>query len=167
MRRKNAKFALVFGLMLAMTAIAPPVRLLAADQEVPINGSFANRSTFSFNYPIVHISTDAVGQMSHLGRTTAHSELDVVLGPQTTTGTVTYSAADGSALTGTITGASPQPDAQGMADYDLTVTFTGGTGRFTGASGSAVVHIILQVTGPNSAVSFSTIRGSVSSMGAG
>lgn len=137
----------------------------ATSAAVPIKGSFAGYSTFTFNFPIIHASFAGVGQMSHLGRTTYQGELDILIGPQTATGTITFTAANGDTLTATISGIAPAPDPQGMGESDLTDTITGGTGRFAGATGSFLVHNISQLTGPNSTFELSSLTGTISPVG--
>lgn len=159
MKNRKTMLALAYTLAIAVVVWTLPLNPVAASVPVSLHGSFGSISTVTVNFPMVHISTFGVGQMSHLGRTTFQSEIDVLIGPQTATGTFTFTAANGDTLTGTTSGISLPPDPHGASEGDLTDTFTGGTGRFSGASGSALVHVISQNTGPASAVAYSTLSG--------
>jgi hypothetical protein len=162
---KSRKITSALALAILLAACALPLRRVAAAEQVPLRGTYATSSIITVNFPFVHISTDGVGAVSHLGRTTLHGELDLLIGANTVTGTFTYTAANGDTLTGTISGFIPPPDPQGNVEFDSAVTFTGGTGHFSGASGSAVTHSLGQATGPNSVVASNTITGTVSSVG--
>ena len=162
---KSRKITLAIALAIAFAATVLPLERVAAAEPVPLKGSYATSSIITVNFPFVHISTDGVGQVSQLGRTTLHGELDVLIGANTVTGTFTFTAANGDTLTGTISGFIPPPDPQGNVEFDSAVAFTGGTGRFSGASGSAVTHSVAQTTGPDSSVASNTITGTVSSVG--
>lgn len=163
---KSRKITLALALAIsAVAAMLPLNHVAAAEEQVPLKGSFATSSIITVNFPFIHISTDGVGQVSHLGRTRLHSELDVLIGVDTATGTFTYTAANGDTLTGTVSGIVPPPDLQGNDEFDLTAIFTGGSGRFTDATGSVLTHTVSQATGPTSAVASNTISGTVSSVG--
>lgn len=162
---KSSKITLVVALAFAVTAFAFPLRRVAAAEQVPIKGSYATSSVITVNFPFVHISTEGIGQVSHLGRTRLQGELDVLIGVGTATGTFTYTAANGDTLTGTVSGIIPPPDPQGNDEFDLAVLFTGGTGRFSDASGSALTHSVSHATGPNSVAALNTIAGTVSTVG--
>lgn len=127
-------------------------------KEVSIKGSFA--TTFQFiplvcidplsgtpvdcgtagAIPVV-VSTPftGVGRLSHLGRSTVASEqtVDFTKTPPELTGTDEFTAANGDKLFATHSGVSGVPDAQGNVTFSGEYIFTGGTGKFKGASGSA------------------------------
>ena len=74
------------------------------------------------------------------------------------TGTSTYIAANGDRLYATVSGTSG-----GLQDGTLTssgtVTVTGGTGRFAGASGTADYFDTAHITGPTTAAGVYTLDG--------
>jgi hypothetical protein len=79
-----------------------------------------------------------VCQLEHLGRTTATSEETATFtltGPAIANST-TYTAADGDQLFATFEGTGTLPDQTGLVHVEGTEAVVGGTGRFTGASGS-------------------------------
>jgi hypothetical protein len=162
---KSRRIALAFTLAIAAIAMWLPVNHVGAADQVPLKGTFASSSIITVNFPVVHASTDGVGQLTHFGRTTFHSEIDILIGLQTVTGTATFTAANGDTLTVIVSGTATPPNAQGMSDLALTDTLIGGTGRFTNASGSASVTGLSQATGPTTAIELTTLSGTISSVG--
>lgn len=126
-------------------------------KTVAINGSFA--TTFQFiplvcvdgsGTPVdcatagaipVIVSTpfEGAGKLSHLDRSTVISEqtVDFTKTPPELTGTDVFTAANGDRLFATHGGISGAPDAQGNVTFSGEYIFTGGTGKFKGANGSA------------------------------
>jgi hypothetical protein len=133
------KAILITGLVLALGVLAPATALAKAggtDRPIQGNGS----GTTVLDLPSLTFTADATGVMSHLGQSTFHFENGVLTptGPNTfdITISVTVTAANGDQLFGDVSG-SGTLDASGNAQGTDVTTFTGGTGRFTGASGSA------------------------------
>lgn len=78
-----------------------------------------------------------------MGRLTLSSEQTVVFNPDgssTITNTSTYTAPNGDQIFATFLGTVEPPDAAGNVCFEGTETYTGGTGRFTGATGSADIR---------------------------
>ena len=106
--------------------------------------------------PILVRHLEGEGIASHLGRFTTTGVLTLNLATATGTGTVSYTAANGDMLTGTAIGQAVLGG--GFAVVTETVTITGGTGRFDGATGTlTVVRRVVQATG----VSTGTIDGTI------
>lgn len=96
------------------------------------------------------------GNASHLGRFTVAANIILNLATASGTGTGTYTAANGDVLTTTATGQAVI--ANGIATVTETVTVTGGTGRFAGATGTlTVVRRVVQATGTASGTIDGTI----------
>jgi hypothetical protein len=111
---------------------------LAATKEVPMKGNGAGTITAAVPGPTgVEISAIGAGYSTHLGKFTR--EESILLNPETGsfTGTITFTAADGSELDCEFVGAFTGP---GTAAG--TYTFTGGTGRFENTSGAAYFSIV-------------------------
>jgi hypothetical protein len=99
---------------------------------------------------------EGTGTGSHLGRFTVVADFTLNLATFTGSGSITYTAANGDVLTGTATGRAVVGG--GIAAVTETVTITGGTGRFAGATGTlTVVRRVVQATG----VSSGTIDGTI------
>lgn len=106
--------------------------------------------------PISVRHLEGEGTASHLGRFTVVADFTVNLVTLTGSGSVAFTAANGDVLTGTVTGVAVVSG--GIAAVTETVTITGGTGRFVGATGTLTVtrHVVL-ATG----VSSGTIDGTI------
>ena len=99
--------------------------------------------------PIVVRRLVGEGTASRLGRFTVVADFTLNLATASGGGTVTYTAANGDLLTGTTTGRAVL--AAGIATVTETVTITGGTGRFAGATGTINgVRRLVQATGVSS-----------------
>jgi hypothetical protein len=96
------------------------------------------------------------GTASRLGRFTVVADFTLNLATASGSGRVTYAAANGDLLTGTVTGRAVV--SAGIAVVTETVTITRGTGRFAGATGTlTVVRRVVQATG----VSSGTVEGTI------
>ena len=114
---------------------ATTYRAASATRTVSIRGTVETSETDIYqpetNTLLVHMT--GTGVASHLGRFTLVDDGVASLTTGVGTGNVTYTAADGSAITGTASGAAAiVGDIAEIAD---TITITGGTGRFAGAVG--------------------------------
>lgn len=170
-------FAAVAGLALVgcsgdSTVIAPDLGAPTATTSMSAGNSHANNESRSIHIvgvltateagtpqpgtPIVVRHLEGEGTASHLGRFTVVGDFTLNLATASGGGTTTYTAANGDILTATTTGQAVV--GQGTAVVTETVTITGGTGRFEGATGTlTVVRRIVQATG----VSTGTMDGTI------
>jgi len=110
---------------------------LAAQKELPMKGSGSGQITGLGPGPTqgtVSITAIGSGEATHLGRFTR--EESITLDPATgdVSGSITFTAADGSELYCTFSG--------NLAAGGGTYTWTGGTGRLADASGSAGFTVV-------------------------
>ena len=106
--------------------------------------------------PLIVRHLEGRGTASHLGRFTVVADFTLNLATFTASGSVTFTAANGDVLTGTVTGRAMVGG--GIATVTETVTITGGTGRFAGATGTlTLVRRVVQATGTSSG----TIEGTI------
>ena len=126
--------SIVFGLIAALaTAFAGPV---AAKELVPFRGEMSGTATVTpIAPPIVSVLLETSGQASQLGRFTLVAPHTVNQATLTATGTYTFTAADGSTLTASLSGTATLV-APGQLSIAETGIITGGTGRFEGATGT-------------------------------
>ena len=106
-------------------------------KDVPMRGNGSGVITGSTPGPTgIAITAVGSGEATHLGKFTREEE--ILLNPQnfTFTGSIVFAAADGSELYCEFTGGFTGPTTA-VGTY----TFTGGTGRFEGASGEAYFSI--------------------------
>ena len=129
---RAATTAIGFVLTLAL-AVAGPV---AAKELVPFRGEMSGTATVTpVAPPIVSVLLETTGHASQLGRFTLEAPHTVNQATLTATGTYTFTAADGSTLTATLSG-SARLVAPGQLAISEQGLITGGTGRFEGATGS-------------------------------
>jgi hypothetical protein len=131
------KAIMIAGLILAFGVLAPAGALgKAGGTDRPSRGNGSGTTVLDLG--TLAFVTDGTGTVSHLGQTTVH--IDGVLtptGPSTFTvaGPLTLTAANGDQLFGDFSGSGTNVASGGSTGTTAT-TITGGTGRFTGASGS-------------------------------
>jgi hypothetical protein len=122
---------------LASTLTAPAAPGQRPAPPRPIEGECElTVEVLEVNFPILRQRDHGTCQLSHLGRAGFDGILEVNLLLGTQTGTRTFTAANGDELYATVTGTSA-PVGPGLIGFSAIFTFTGGTGRFTNASGTA------------------------------
>ncbi len=105
----------------------------------PLSGTPVDCGTAGAIPVVVSTPFEGVGRLSHLGNSTVSSSqtVDFTTTPPSLSGTDEFTAANGDKLFTTHSGISGAPDAQGNVTFSGEYVFTGGTGKFKGASGSA------------------------------
>jgi hypothetical protein len=158
-------------LLLALVLLAPGVALgKARGTDRPLKGSFSQTSTLDIASGTA--TSEATGNFSHLGKTTLVSSGSGTVSGSTInfTGTSTTSAANGDQLFGTFIGtaqvSSPIPVVGQVNEFTFVLTITGGTGRFTDASGTLTIEVQQEIVSFDGATIVShgpgTLRGRVS-----
>ncbi len=164
-------------LLLAACADGPAApRALAVADDAPLAAAAPTRphagsctSVFSTLPPVSGQAPNVIRltiaydcRLTHLGRTTGLVTQTVTFGPGGVgqiVNSTTYTAANGDQLFATFVGTGT-PTADGFV-LDGTETYTGGTGRFAGASGSADLDGTARFTGPASGVGAFDVRGTL------
>src|SRR3989337_1456167 len=125
--------ALLIALGMALSLAGPA----AASEPVPFKGPLEGVATITPLGPTaVSVHIEGAGYAAHLGRYTV--EVPHVVNPQTRTasGSYLFTAANGAALTATFTGQATVTASPGVLMVEETATITGGTGRFSDATGT-------------------------------
>ena len=137
--------------------------VLSNAQEVPFKGRLEGTATITpATPPFLSVLIEGTGNATHLGRFTVEIPHVVNAMNRTSVGTYEFTAANGDTLTAGFTGQATLM-APGVLSVAETATITGGTGRFTDASGSfAVERVFNQVTG----LTTGSFEGTISSPGA-
>jgi hypothetical protein len=132
------KAIMIAGFVLAFGVLAPATALgKAGGTDRPI--SVHQSGTTVVDVGTLAFTTETTGIVSHMGKSTVDIEGVITpTGPDTFTiaGSAVIVAANGDELFGTFTGSgtnTPGGGSEGTVD----VTYSGGTGRFTNASGTA------------------------------
>jgi hypothetical protein len=118
---------------------APALADVAAEQQaskLPVSGTCTTTFGAPLSPPPVIRQVDTgTCQLAHLGRTAIYlvQDIDVVAGTQTSV-ELTFTAANGDVLRASNVGTHVQTGPT-SSSFSSTVTITGGTGRFTNASG--------------------------------
>jgi hypothetical protein len=124
-------------LMLATTAFAGPK---AAQKQVPFKGTIQTLETVeSVAFPIVFDSSIGSGNAAHLGRFAWALDVQInISDPErtTATGTGVLTAANGDSLFTQFTAFATNTETPDVIFITEVHTITGGTGRFTGVTGT-------------------------------
>jgi hypothetical protein len=137
---KNTRRSSVYLPMAAMILTAALAVPAAAQQQVPLTGTFLGSDTVSPgpSPTTALLSTTATGTGTHLGQFSFTQELTLDGANLTDTGSAQLVAANGDTIYTTVVGSAIPGDVV----FTITEihTITGGTGRFSGAEGSFTVH---------------------------
>lgn len=143
-RRNLILISLGLLILAAVTVALAPQKALADDEGTPIKGTFTvafsvmpNTTGVSFcgGPPLANIVEAHGSGSSTLGALSF--SLQKTVGPTTLHGCLTLTTPNGDTLLAVYDGTQGAPNANNFRDGDGTLTFTGGTGRFVGASGTA------------------------------
>lgn len=146
-------------LALAVAILASASLAMAGDQ-VPFKGSFKGTVTRSLPPPPITVNVEAKGNATHLGRFSLEIPHTVI--PPNGNGTYHFIAANGDQLDAEFEGLS-EVVAPGFLYIVERATFTGGTGRFAGATGGFVAERLYDTAAGTTVGSF---EGTISSHGA-
>ena len=133
--------AVLLLLVLATTAFAAPA---AAKGPVPFKGSIQSVENTVFEPPAtLHIDANGSGNATHLGRYAVTYQVEVDNSTGMGVGSLTFVAANGDSIFADGLGQGNPSDVPGVNRIVERYTITGGTGRFTGATGSFTVERLL------------------------
>lgn len=154
----------VFLAALALALLAVPT---SAGDTVPFRGVWEGTTVSAVpqSPDVVLVVASGTGNATRLGHFQMTSPHLTYLSTLQVEGTQTFTAANGDLLYATVTGQFV-PDAEGNLDATLAGVITGGTGRFSGATGSYDFRIHSE-PGAFGFDSVAEIDGSISSAGSG
>jgi hypothetical protein len=133
----------LFSALLVLAALVLTLlpKAVAADEEVPIKGTYAVTFTLTptSTSGVVSVTATGIGNTSHLGRSfiEINKTANLTATPPSLAGTFKLTTQNGDSLSGALAGVFTLPDANGFSSFSGQFTFTGGSGPFQGASGSA------------------------------
>ena len=155
MNLKKSLLSLPIAAIMINAAIADPA---AGGRELPLHGSVPGPEVSQAAFPLLFVEGAGAGNVTHLGRVTATWEREGSLIDGTLTATYVFTAANGDSLFVESVG---QADLLMAPDIHVleTATITGGTGRFTGATGTLSIERIVVITGPDTDMTSQWIDG--------
>ena len=162
-RRSALLLTVSLTLVIVGTLFERPV---SAKDAVPFRASFTTEFSSVLEFPLVHVTVDGAGQALHMGRTRA-STTNQVLNLITGAGSATYTltAANGDTVVVELTVATEFSSATDVT-FAGTYAVVGGTGRFSGATGSGWINGSATFTGPSDGIGAFALDGVISSPGA-
>lgn len=148
---------LFVGLVAAFAVSLISVAGSATGAETPFKGTVNAVETGQVVFPIRSADRVGTGTATYLGRYTEHVVLQINLLTMASTGTATFTAANGDTLTTNVAGQATRIDPTTLSVVEV-YTITGGTGRFADATGSFTLESTVdQPTG----VSSGTLSGAI------
>jgi hypothetical protein len=159
------RFKSAAGLALAVLAVLGLAGPVAAGEQVPFKGILEGTYARTGSFPFFHVELSGAGLATQLGVFTLDMPHDLnLLAPPplpNASGDFEFTAANGDTVYGTFTGRGGPSDMPGFTlRVEETMTITGGTGRFAGASG--IVIAVRYLDGSNFIGAF---EGTISSPG--
>jgi hypothetical protein len=132
--------AIAFGVSLTSAAAA----------ETPFKGRVSAVETGTIVFPIRSLERTGTGTATYLGSYTEHILMQINVVTMSSTGTATFTAANGDTLSASVVGQATRTGPTTLSIVEV-YTLTGGTGRFADATGSFTLESTLdQVTGVSS-----------------
>jgi hypothetical protein len=146
--------------MIMVLALAGPA---AAKKQVPFHGSLEGAEIDVVQDTTLLVDGSGTGIATHLGRFTVTWEATVNLLNNSGVGSFVFTAANGDSIFTDQVGQAEPTETPGVFQVVEINTITGGTGRFTGATGSFILERLVDLTSGFTSGSF---RGTISSPGA-
>jgi hypothetical protein len=146
--------AFLLLILMASTAFAAP-----AAKKLPFKGSIHAAEVYSFDFPTMYVTSNGSGNADFLGKYEFSYQITVnLLSGAGTGGSMHFIAANGDSLYADGTG---QGGPSGTPNFNAVTenyVITGGTGRFTDATGSFTINrLVSTVTGISSGAFDGTI----------
>ncbi len=122
----------------------------AVAAETPFKGTVHADETVVPSPPTASLTRDGTGTATYLGRYTEHIVMTINLPTLSSTGTATFTAANGDTLAATVLGQATRTGPTTLSIVER-YTITGGTGRFADATGTFTLNsTVNQATGVSS-----------------
>jgi hypothetical protein len=129
--------AMLLLIVLVTATLAAPA---AGERELLLKGSVQAAETQQGAPPTIHVNLNGSGNATQLGLFTYSMQAVLTVPALSATNSATFVAADGSTLLAQGTGQGTPTGTPGVISIVETLTITGGTGRFEGASGNITVR---------------------------
>lgn len=152
-------------LLTAVTLLAFAPQPACAGPSYPFHARFTTEFESVVEFPYLHFTVDGHGRATYMGPTSVVSTDQMVsMIDGSATATYTLSAATLGLRQDTLilSMAFQATDVPGGVTFTGSYTITGGTGRFTGVTGSGVVAGSALLVGPNNGIGAFTLSGGIS-----
>jgi hypothetical protein len=145
------------GIVAAFAVSLASVAAGAVAAETPFKGTVNAVETGTVVFPTRFADRVGTGTATYLGRYTEHVVLQINLPTMSSTGTATFTAANGDTLSASVVGQATRTGPTTLSVVEV-YTITGGTGRFADATGSFTLESTVdQTTGASSGTLSGTI----------
>jgi hypothetical protein len=127
-------------LLAAVTLLAFAPQSARASGEKPFHANFITQFESVVEFPLLHVTVNSRGQATYMGRTTAFTDdqlVNLIDGSGTATYTLTGINGD-TLILALVVPVGGTINVDGGVIFHGSYTITGGTGRFSGATGSGV-----------------------------
>ena len=121
---------------------------------MPFHGSLQALETDVVAPPHLLVNGTATGTGTHFGRFTAVFTATVTLDTGSSTGSISFQAANGDRLDGAFAGQGTPTTEPNIHSIVEVVTISGGTGRFAGATGAFTIRRVIDLPAGVSSGSF-------------
>ena len=129
---------------LAGTTLASPAK--AGKKELPFKGTLQSVETYVVTPPIMSVTANGSGNATHLGQYAISYAVEVNLETLAGEGSAQLVAANGDVLSASLSGQATPTETTDVFNVVEEFTITGGTGRFTNASGSFTLNREVNIT---------------------
>jgi len=154
MKIRHSRFV---GLVAVFAVSLASVAVSAVAAETPFKGTVNAVETSQVVFPTAFVEREGTDTATYHGRYTEHVILQVNIPTMSSTGTATFTAANGDTLTASVVGQATRTGPTVLSIVEV-YTITGGMGRFAGATGSFTLESTLEQT---TGVSTGTFSGAV------
>lgn len=139
------RYPLFVGLVAAFAVSLASIVASAVAAETPFKGTVSAVETGTTVFPTRFSDRVGTGNATYLGRYTEHIVETINIPTMSSTGTATFTAANGDALLATEVGQATRTSPTTLSIVEV-YTITGGTGRFDDATGSFTLESNLDQT---------------------
>lgn len=143
--------AVIFLIPLARTAFAAPApevtpNVTAKMTRLPFKGTIQSTETYVTVSPMMSVTASGSGDATQIGQFTINYELEVNLLDLSGTGSVYFAGINGDSIQAKGIGQAVPNRTPDMFNVVEIYRITGGTGRFTGASGTITLNRLISIT---------------------
>ena len=140
--------ALIFLIPLARTVFAAPAGdvVSAKTTRLSFKGTIQSNETYSTVFPAMYVTANGSGESTQLGPFTVSYHIEQNLLDLSQTESVDFAGTNGDSLQAKGVGQAIEDRTPGMFNVVEIYTITGGTGRFTGASGTFTLKRLVSIT---------------------